>query len=220
MNIFLIQLAILFLPGLIWAQLDAGYVIKEKPSQAEFFIRAFIFGLMTYAVVYVGYGLFGCDFSVLPVSDSDSKKFLTNEFIDEILISLPVSFILAVIWIYSSTYKWLTRFLQMIRATKKFGDEDVWDFMFNSSQAEFEYVHIRDFNKSITYAGWVAAFSETGKLRELLLKDAVIYDCVGQIIEKIPWFYLARDKTDVHIEFPYREQEQLNDKEERNGRQT
>lgn len=53
MNILLVQLAIVFLPGLIWAQLDVRYAQKAKPSQAEFLIRAFIFGLMTYAAVYI-----------------------------------------------------------------------------------------------------------------------------------------------------------------------
>ena len=41
MNILLVQLAIVFLPGLIWAQLDVRYAQKAKPSQAEFLIRSF-----------------------------------------------------------------------------------------------------------------------------------------------------------------------------------
>ena len=71
-----------------------------------------------------------------------------------------------------------------------------------------EYVHVRDFDKNITYAGWVKAFSETGKLRELLLSDVVVYsnsDEEATTIEetKIRFLYIARDKTDIHIEFPH-----------------
>ena len=50
------QLAIVFLPGLIWAQLDARYAMKEKPGPAEFLVRAFMFGLVTDLGVYLGYG--------------------------------------------------------------------------------------------------------------------------------------------------------------------
>lgn len=209
MNILLVQLAIVFLPGLIWAQLDVRYAQKAKPSQAEFLIRAFIFGLMTYAAVYIVYACLGKEFSTLWISQADPKTLSIGDFVDEVLWSLPVSFFLAIIWIAGSTYKWLTRFLQFIRVTQKYGDEDVWDFTFNSSRAEVEYVHLRDFEKNITYAGWVDSFSETGKLRELLLREVCIYDSEGNEIE-VPLLYLARKVDDIHIEFPYRgvEQEQ------------
>ena len=207
-DILVFQLGIIFLPGLIWAQLDARYAMKEKSGPAEFFIRAFIFGLVTYVGVYCLYGLLGCNFSLLEINYSGTRKFLSKEFIDEIIISVPFSFVLAVIWIYAATYKLLTRFLHRIRATKKYGDEDVWDLAFNSSEVRPEYVHVRDFDKNITYAGWVKAFSETGKLRELLLSDVVVYsnsDEEATTIEetKIRFLYIARDKTDIHIEFPH-----------------
>ncbi len=214
MNILLVQLAIVFLPGLIWAQLDVRYAQKAKPSQAEFLIRAFIFGLMTYALLYIVYTCLGKEFSTLWISqiapNQPSPKTLSmGDFVDEVLWSLPVSFFLAIIWITGSTYKWLTRFLQIIRVTKKYGDEDVWDFTFNSSQTEVEYVHLRDFEKNIIYAGWVDSFSETGKLRELLLREVRIYDSEGdEIGVEIPLLYLARKVDDIHIEFPYREVEE------------
>ena len=214
MNILLVQLAIVFLPGLIWAQLDVRYAQKAKPSQAEFLIRAFIFGLMTYAAVYIVYACLGKEFSTLWISQvapnqTSPKTLSIGDFVDEVLWSLPVSFFLAVIWITGSTYKWLTRFLQFIRVTKKYGDEDVWDFTFNSSRTEVGYVHLRDFDKNISYAGWVDSFSETGKLRELLLVDVKMYDSEGnEIGDEVPLLYLARKVDDIHIEFPYRETEQ------------
>lgn len=201
-DILLFQLAIVFLPGLIWAQLDASYAMKEKPGPAEFLIRAFMFGLVTYVGVYCGYAMAGCSFSLLETGDPKLNIFLSKEFIDEISISVPVAFVLAVIWIYAATYKWLTRFLHKIRATRKYGDEDVWDLAFNSPEMGSEYVHVRDFDKNITYAGWVSAFSDTGKLREILLSDALIYDDSGEET-KIRLLYIARDKTDIHIEFPH-----------------
>ena len=66
-------------------------------------------------------------------------------------------------------------------------------------------VDVRDLDRGITYAGWVRAYSETGKLRELLLRDAIVLDKTGAVID-VPLLYLARQDSDVHIEFPYREE--------------
>jgi hypothetical protein len=45
--------------------------------------------------------------------------------------------------------------------------------------AAVEYIHFRDFANKIVYAGWVKEFSETEMLRELVLRDAEIYDFDG-----------------------------------------
>jgi hypothetical protein len=111
--------------------------------------------------------------------------------------------VLAILWLYIVNYKLLTRFLQKIGATKTYGDEDVWDFTFNSQRAVVEYVHFRDFENKIVYAGWVDTFSETEKLRELVLSDTQIFDFDGNLLFEIPLLYLARSPESIHIEFPY-----------------
>ena len=206
-DVVLLQLAIVFLPGLIWAQIDARHVAKDKPGQVDFVVRVFLFGLATYVVVFVGYRLFGKDFTSLGIDASTQAVIPLNHFVDEIVISIPTSFVLAVLWVYMVTYKILVRFLMLIRATRRYGDEDVWDFMFNSPQIDTEYVYVRDFDKGVTYTGWVRAFSETEKLRELLLVDVILYHRDGGEPTKAPLLYLARDRSDIHIEFPLREKE-------------
>ena len=194
------QLAIIFLPGLIWAQIDARYAVKRKPRPIEFLIRAFLFGISTYLIAYAGYAVFGKSFSTLDVDPSGPTRILLDDFVDEIFISAVIAFLLSIIWIYVATY----RLLIWSRATNKYGDEDVWDYMFNSSQGESEYVHVRDFEKGMTYTGWVSAFSETEKLRELLLRDVIVYTGDSGESTAVPLPYLARDGADIHIEFPYR----------------
>lgn len=152
MDFVVVQLAILFLPGLIWARLDSRYAMKERPSETELLIRALMFGLATYAFVFSFYWCLAWEFSSLG-APTDAKPVLAiDAFVDEILISLPMSFVLATLWIAATNKKWLTRFLQWIGATRKYGDEDVWDFTLNSGVPEVEYVHLRDFDKSIVYA--------------------------------------------------------------------
>ena len=40
--------------------------MKERPGPMDFLVRAFIFGLLTYAVVFLAYGWFGKEHSRFP----------------------------------------------------------------------------------------------------------------------------------------------------------
>ena len=200
----LVQLALVFLPGLIWTQLAVTYSMKEPPGPMGFLVRAFIFGHMAYAVVYLLYGLFGTEFSVLPVTDLQPLPFWNADFADELFWASVVAFVLSLIWIYCSSRRFMTRILNRMRMATTHGKGDVWDLTF--SQPDANYACIRDLDKGIVYAGWIEIYSETGKLRELLLRDASIWDKNSDAIEEVPFLYLAKTYTDVRIEFRYKAQ--------------
>jgi hypothetical protein len=203
-DLVIVQVAIIFLPGLIWAGLDSRYALKSKQSEFQYTVRAFLFGLASYAVTFGIYALLGLPFNLADFSGAATNGVFTAAIFKEEAFALGVGLVLAILWLYASNYKWVTRFLQKIRATKTYGDEDVWDFTFNSPVAAVEYVHIRDFANKIVYAGWVKEFSETDKLRELVLRDAQIYDFDGNKLFDTPLVYLARGPENIHIEFPYK----------------
>jgi hypothetical protein len=166
-----------------------------------------VFGLSAYLVTFCICWLASFVFEGLNFQVFQFKKdveFLDAPSIKLIFYASVVSVFCAVIWLYSSTYKLLTRLLQWMKATKRYGDEDVWDFTFNSGRAEVEYIHLRDFEKKITYAGWVEAFSETEKQRELRLRDVIVYDFDGEVLFETPRVYLARKMDNIDTEFPYR----------------
>jgi hypothetical protein len=144
----------------------------------------------------------GAELSAFPVQKD--VEFLDSASIKLIFAASLVSMVCSVLWLYASTYKLLTRFLQWINATKRYGDEDVWDYTFNSGRAEVEHIHLRDFDKKITYAGWVEAFSESEKQREVRLRDVIVYDFEGKVLFETPRVYLARKADNIDLEFPYR----------------
>ena len=154
------------------------------------------------------YKIFRWDFVIVDFANADKKEVVTYSIIKEVLWAIATSLVLSVIWIYAATYKLFNRFLRFIRATKKFGDEDVWDYTFNSRYGSVDYVHFRDFSNKIVYAGWVDAFSETEKLRELTLRDVQIFDFDGEKLFEVPRVYLAREAGNIHIEFPQRPPEE------------
>ncbi len=199
---FLIQLAILLLPGVIWAHLDAKFAAKTKPSQVEFLARSLMFGLASYSVTYLIYWAFGKDFAFVDLSQVDKENVITATIASQIAAATCVGLVLSLLWMYSINYKLMVRLLQKIRATKRFGDEDIWDFVFNSSDPASEYVHVRDFHNKIVYAGWVNAFSETGRLRELILIKVQVFDFEGSLLFETPRVYISRATEGIHIEFP------------------
>lgn len=208
MDIFFFQLIIIFIPGIIWERLDAQYGSNRATQQWDILRRTFVFGLAAYVATFCIYWLAswfisGLNFQLFKFAKD--VEFLDGASIKLIFSASLVSIICAVIWLYASTYKLLTRLLQRIVATKRYGDEDVWDYTFNSGRPEVEYIHLRDFDKKITYAGWVEAFSETEKQRELRLRDVIVYDFEGNVLFETPRVYLARKMDNIDIEFPYRE---------------
>lgn len=212
MDLFALQVALIFLPGIIWAKIDSTYAHKGRPTQFELILKAFIFGVTAYVVTFLIYDFYDWEFSLFDVARDPNAQTVNVSLWDEVLIAIIVACVWSVIWLYASNYKILTRCLQTIGATKTYGDEDVWDFVLNSRDAAVEYAHIRDFSKGLTYSGWISVFSQSDTLRELILRNVVVSDLnSGETLYEVPRIYIAREPTDITLEFPYRDED---DKEE------
>lgn len=177
------------------------YGAKGKRTQFDMILNAFLFGITSYAVLLFIYSGLGKHLNILSL-DSDSKKLLDGIILPEIMFACAISIFGGIIFLYVENRKIMTRFVQIIGASKTFGDEDVWDFVFNSSSKDVEWIYFRDFTERVVYAGYVRLFSETGQLRELLLQDVIVYDFDGNELYQMPRLYLARERENIHIEFP------------------
>lgn len=195
------ELALIFIPGFIWMKIHSRYGFKGDQTQFDLILNAFIFGVVSYAVLYMFYRYEGWSLRIFNI-DSESKKLLQPEIFPEILFAVLVSVAGGILSLYIENHKLFTRLVQKIGATKRYGDEDVWDFVFNSSSSAASFVHFRDFEQRVTYAGIVEIFSETGQLRELVLSDVIVYDFEQTEMYRVPRLYLARDRANIHIEFP------------------
>jgi len=54
----------------------------------------------------------------------------------------------------------------------------------------------------VTYAGVVELFSESGPLREMILRDVTVYDFEQTEMYRLRRLYLAKAPENIHIEFP------------------
>jgi Family of unknown function (DUF6338) len=197
------ELALIFMPGFIWMKIHTSYGAKGDSTQFDMILNTFIFGVISYAILGGIYWVFGAKLSILNV-DTNSSKLLQPETFKDILLSILLSIALGIAFLYVENYKLFTRIVQKINATKTYGDEDVWDFVFNSSSSSVNFLYFRDFEQKAVYAGYVDVFSESGQLRELVLRDVIVYDFDGAEMYRMPRMYLARERENIHIEFPER----------------
>jgi hypothetical protein len=195
------ELALIFIPGFIWMKIHCQYGYKGEKKQFDLILNTFIFGVLSYAILYAIYRLFGSNLRLFDL-DAESKKLIQPEIFPEIFYAAIIAVIGGIVTLYIENYKLFTTFVQRIRATNTFGDEDVWDYTFNSRTKSADFVHFRDLEQRVTYAGIVQSFSETGRLRELVLDQVIVYDFDGNEMYKVPRLYLARPPEHIHIEFP------------------
>ncbi|WP_244594047.1 DUF6338 family protein [Rhodoblastus sphagnicola] len=182
-------------------KIHTKYGAKKQRSQFDLILNAFLFGVVSYIILMLIYRLIGLPLNILAL-DQDGKKLLDSAILPEILWATLIALFCGIVFVYAENRKFLTRVFQKIGLTKRFGDEDVWDFVFNSNSVGVEWVYFRDFSERVVYCGYVRLFSESGQLRELLLQNVIVYDFDGNELYRRPMLYLAREQANIHIEFP------------------
>lgn len=203
MDFAIAQLALIFLPGVLWANIDKKFGAGLRPNETILFLRAFVFGITTYAVLFLLYEVAGAEFGYNELGNSADDVNIFD-LRDEIALSVPLSFILSMGWLYAVKNRWLMKTIHWLGVSNRFGDEDVWSYTFNSDDAYVEYVHVRDIDQGFVFAGWVNSYSENEEERELLLREVIVYRDDGSKVVETPFIYLSRPKSNIWIEFPFR----------------
>ena len=211
MNSELAQLALIFMPGLIWANIDEKYGAGKPPDHVKFFVRVFLFGMSTYVALYGLYSLAALCLEDLEFGHYGWAKDITNPdlsaFIDEIFWSVPLSLFLSVLWLYAVRYKVLRKLLHFLNTTERLGDEDLWSTILNEYQLG-DPIYFRDCAKDLIYLGWVDSFSQNEDNREMVLRDVREYkdvrleDGSTQHLFNTPRLYVSCDKNSILINFP------------------
>ena len=126
---------------------------------------------------------------VLATKDSAAAYSSLTEISYVSLLALPVAAGVS----FALNHKWLHKLAAAIKVTKKFGDLDVWAFVFNSNVTE--WVTVRDIKNDLTYQGWVHAFSDTCTPNQLLLRDVQVFrNSTGDELYKTPTPCISLDR--------------------------
>jgi hypothetical protein len=211
MNEFVVQVADVFMPGLVWTVVvDTLTVAKTKRSTFSTALRAFGFGLGAYFVYFLAYYLWHRwhDHAWPVLLDGIKSTGVENLRLlrpIDVFRTTAIAPLLAIFWSLAANRKWFLRIMQKIRVTRRFGDESVWDFTFNLNTPAVEYVNLRDFENHVIYSGFVRAFSDGSETREILLEQVQVYELEsGKSLYEMPLIYLSRRREPLHLEFPYR----------------
>lgn len=140
-----------------------------------------------------------------------NRKSIFGTFLDErapldphvgtITLAIMVATILAIAAAYAHNYSLVNRLGRLIRASKRSGDEDTWDF-FNSS-VDVVWVHVYDHTLDRVYYGLVKRYSDSEKPREMVLRDVQVFKIsTDELLYCKDYVYLSRDHNNWTIEVP------------------
>lgn len=202
MNIseFAFNLLLIFFPGIICTYMVDMFTNHRERTQFQFIINAFLLGFGSYLI----YAFVVYCFAPEKVSNINFLHALSAEgkakiSLKEILQVCVISSFLAVFIIVANTNKLHFRLFQTLKISKKFGEQDVWGFLMNSSSTE--WVTVRDHENNIMYDGSVKAFSDNSKEAELLLENVSVYrNDSGEHLYDIDAQYLSLNRNKISIE--------------------
>ncbi len=205
-----IRIIFLLLPGAIAATLYWKLKGRATRKDWEDFLEVIIFSIISYLLyalityilsffnfIWNIFGLRAKEFTYFQAFFSDAVPLDLTEVFYASLLSIP----LAVVAAYSYKYKTINKVGQKIGATTRFGDEDIWDFFHHSPAIRGNWTTVRDHKLKLYYLCWIQAFSDTGKERELLLREVDVYnDDTGECLYKTDVMYLSRKNDELTIE--------------------
>jgi uncharacterized protein DUF6338 len=198
-----IRIIFLLLPGAIGSLLYRKLRGRAKRKDWEDFLEVIIFSLLSYAIYALIVYLINKKWTA--AIDFTAFEAFFNEKVavrwQDVLNSSLLSILLAVLASYFYTFNVINRVGKRIGATTRFGDEDVWDFFHHSPSVRGGWVTVRDHKPNLYYFGWVEAFSDSGKARELLLREVSVHDnSSGECIYTTEAMYLSRKQDELTIE--------------------
>jgi hypothetical protein len=199
---FMIRVVFLALPGIVSYMLFRKLAGKSKCEKWEEFCLVLLFSLLIYGTYGLIVHFWGNPESLTffkAISD-DKIPIKWSEIIIASLIGVPIAFISSAL----HTYKKINWFGRLVRVTRRFGDEDVWDYFHNLPDIpEYEWVFVRDHKTNLLYYGWIKAYSDSHEERELLMGNVSVFDNnSGELIYEVESMYFCRDRYDITIEIP------------------
>jgi|SRR5713226_4822787 len=110
------ELALIFIPGFIWMKIHSRYGLRGDKTQFDLILNAFIFGVLSYGLLYVTFRYNGWPLKIFEL-DADSRKLIQPEIFPEILAAVVISVVGGVISKTTSSSPVLSRQLEPPRRT-------------------------------------------------------------------------------------------------------
>lgn len=217
-----IKLLLLFLPGILTNLIVRSLTVTVRKKQDPvfyFLIHSFVYGFVAYFSFY----FLKPAINWLPCCSLDTQIHFLNALqnpntrvdFSEIAWVCLISVIQGFIISCAINNTLFHKFAQLLRITKKFGENSVWSLIQNSTKSEWVTVH--DLKSKLIYEGWIQYWSD--ECQEIFLRDVIIYNMSSEEINKVPAMYISRKADDMIVEFttlPYSEYINRNKNDKKN----
>lgn len=201
---FSIGLIFIFLPGIL--ALLVSERLTEHPQRKNY--ELFVYALVLGCIAHIAYGLLAAlSYALPPTYRLDEDRWIELMLDDSqvsiqtrvVAITAIIGVLLGLLVAYGANHSWLHRVAHRLRVSRKFADNDVWGYLMNSGIVG--WIVLRDHSKNLMYQGYVATFSTTEDPRELILRDASVFEnSSGAKLYDVSSLYLSFEKKDVVVE--------------------
>ena len=200
---FAFRVILLFLPGLICGSVVDELTVHRDRKPFSVLLRALLFGMLAYfsywSIVWACHRWLHTSTEVIFLKALQDKQVKLS--LHEIAFTCLIAAALGIVVSACSTHKVASRLARLVWVSRKSGELDVWGYAFNSAQVEFATV--RDHKRDLVYDGWIRAFSDDGKMREILLRDVTVTrNGDGHLLYRVGAIYLSlKPEDNIAIEF-------------------
>lgn len=199
----LIRLVFLVFPGIVGSKVYRKLRGRADRPAWEDSVEIVMFAVAAYVV-------HGMAAWILSGAGLDVHFTIFRAFLDEktpiewstVAVASCIAVALAMIGSLFHYKQWLMRVGRWMRVSNRSGDGDLWEYF--HELPDTVWVFVRDHKVDLVYFGWIAAYSDSGKERELILRDVQVFENTrpADVIYATPVMYLARNRDDLTLEIP------------------
>ena len=201
---FLFNLAMVFIPGIMWALADRRLGYEQNPPIFVLILKIFLFGSITYGFV-VTLKILGwlpdisevvkeAVFILTGESEVDTRKY------ELLVFSIPVSAVLTVTWLFLGKINAFTRFLVKIGAIKIDRQISLISAALECPSDFTLIIRIWDFENGRSLKGELDSFDEFQGIISLILNDVEICDIDGNVLSKVNHYIFSRSIKNFEFE--------------------
>lgn len=206
LSVFAFRVLLVFLPGLIGFYLIVDKLTDHRPYRVpQIVIYSLLHGFASYVLyaVLLAALIRGGLTTRTPLFFNAVIQDTLRPDLIEIGWVTVVGAVLGLVLTVAITNKVMHRVAHALRLSRRFGDQDVWDYVMNSPLGG--WVIVRDTEQDLAYYGYVAAFSQPGERDELLLTEVAVHqNSTGTTLYETGAVYLPRPREKLTVEFPIR----------------
>ena len=183
---FLVYVSIIFLPGIIWALSDRSLGNEKNPPAIVLVLKILLFGAFTYGVIvtlrYLGWlpdiSKFVQEAALILTGEEEE---VPPEY-ELLVLSIPVSVVLTLIWLYLLEIDTFTKLLAKIHVIKRTKLVSFISGALDCPPNCVLLIRIWDYKNNRSYKGELQAYEELVDTMKVLLKEVEICDINGNVL--------------------------------------